>query len=53
MSLAEPIGSQKESLTLAEWLSEGPFTLCFSAGFFGFFAHAGLLAGLTEAGFRP
>lgn len=33
-------------MTRAEWLERGPFTLLLSAGFFGFFAHAGLLRAL-------
>ncbi|HET6344503.1 MAG TPA: patatin-like phospholipase family protein, partial [Myxococcota bacterium] len=37
----------------AEWLAEGPFTLALSAGFFGFYAHAGVLRALGEAGLRP
>jgi NTE family protein len=39
--------------TLGEWLDEGPFTLGLSSGFFGFFAHAGVLAALEEQGLRP
>jgi NTE family protein len=39
--------------TLRDWLAEEPFTLTLSAGFFGFFAHCGLLAALDEAGLRP
>lgn len=39
--------------TLAQWLDEEPFTLAMSSGFFGFFAHAGMLAALDEAGLRP
>jgi NTE family protein len=39
--------------TLAEWLREGPFSLCMSSGFFSFFAHAGLLGVLIEEGFLP
>ena len=37
------------------WLTQhnGAFTLVLSAGFFGFYAHAGVLAGLEEAGLRP
>ncbi|MEZ4452606.1 MAG: patatin-like phospholipase family protein [Nannocystaceae bacterium] len=35
------------------WLAERPFTLVLSAGFFGFFAHTGVLAALTAAGLRP
>ena len=39
--------------SLRAWLDEGPFTLALSSGFFGFFAHAGVLAALDEAGVRP
>jgi NTE family protein len=39
--------------TLREWLAEGPFTLGLSSGFFGFFAHAGVLAVLEEEGLSP
>jgi NTE family protein len=39
--------------TLREWLSEGPFTLTLSSGFFGFFAHAGVLTVLEEEGLLP
>jgi NTE family protein len=39
--------------TLRDWLSEGPFTLALSSGFFGFFAHAGVLAVLEEEGLLP
>jgi len=39
--------------TLAEWLKEGPFSLCMSSGFFSFFAHAGLLGVLIDEGFLP
>lgn len=39
--------------TVQEFLEEAPFTLTLSAGFFGFFAHAGALAALEEAGLRP
>jgi NTE family protein len=39
--------------TLREWLREAPFGLAMSAGFFGFFAHAGALVALEEAGLRP
>lgn len=37
----------------AEALSQQPFTLCLSAGFFGFFAHTGVLAALEAANLRP
>lgn len=39
--------------TLLDWLHDGPFTLALSAGFFGFYAHAGMLSALEEAGVAP
>ncbi len=39
--------------TLREWLEEGPFALGMSSGFFGFFAHAGVLAVLEDEGLLP
>jgi NTE family protein len=39
--------------TLRAWLSERPFTLGLSSGFFGFFAHAGVVSVLEEEGLRP
>ena len=39
--------------TLREWLREGPFTLGLSSGFFGFFAHSGLLSALEDDGVLP
>lgn len=39
--------------TLADWLSEGPFALAMSSGFFSFFAHTGFLAALEAAGLVP
>ena len=39
--------------TLGEWLAEEPFALGMSSGFFGFFAHAGVLTVLEEEGLRP
>ena len=44
---------QKPGLTLREWLAEGPFTLALSSGFFGFFAHAGVVSVLEAEGLRP
>jgi NTE family protein len=38
---------------LREWLEQGPFTLTLSSGFFGFYAHTGMLYALIEAGFVP
>ena len=39
--------------TLRDWLAETPFTLVMSSGFFGFFAHAGVVSVLEEQGLRP
>ncbi len=39
--------------TLAEWLSEGPFALTMSSGFFSFYAHTGFLSALEDAGLSP
>ena len=39
--------------TLRDWLAERPFTLVMSSGFFGFFAHAGVVSVLEEQGLRP
>jgi NTE family protein len=38
---------------LRSWLAERPFSLAMSSGFFGFFAHAGLMTALEDAGLRP
>ena len=40
-------------MTLGDWLESGEFTLVLSAGFFGFFAHCGVLRGLELAGLEP
>ena len=39
--------------TLKDWLSEQPFMLGLSSGFFGFFAHAGVVSALEHEGLRP
>lgn len=39
--------------TLREWLGEAPFALAMSSGFFGFFAHCGVLTVLEEEGLLP
>jgi NTE family protein len=39
--------------TLREWLREGDYTLTMSSGFFGFFAHTGMLSVLEEEGLPP
>lgn len=41
------------SPSLREWLREAPFTLTMSSGFFGFFAHTGVLEVLEEQGLMP
>lgn len=38
------------SSTHHEWLAEAPYTLALGAGFFGFFAHTGVLRALEESG---
>jgi NTE family protein len=35
------------------WLASAPFTVALGAGFFGFFAHAGVLHALEETGLEP
>ncbi|MCB9642795.1 MAG: patatin-like phospholipase family protein [Myxococcales bacterium] len=39
--------------TLRTWLQAAPFTLAMSSGFFGFFAHCGVLQALEEQGLLP
>lgn len=39
--------------SLHAWLAGAPFALALSSGFFGFFAHTGLVFALEEAGLRP
>ncbi|MEM6995258.1 MAG: patatin-like phospholipase family protein [Myxococcota bacterium] len=39
--------------TRAQWLADAPFSLALSAGFFGFFAHTGLLQVLEARGLAP
>lgn len=41
------------SQSLADWLAAEPFTLVMSSGFFGFFAHCGVLWALESCGLRP
>jgi NTE family protein len=40
-------------MRLADWLAERPFALAMSSGFFSFYAHTGMLAAITSAGFAP
>ncbi|HJL18947.1 MAG TPA: patatin-like phospholipase family protein [Sandaracinaceae bacterium LLY-WYZ-13_1] len=45
---------QKDGVpTLRRWLADGPFALGMSSGFFGFFAHCGVLSVLEEEGLTP
>ncbi len=39
--------------TLREWLAAGPYTLAMSSGFFGFYAHAGVVSVLEEERLLP
>ncbi len=41
------------ALTLRDWLHEGPYALALSSGFFGFFAHTGMLTSLLEEAQAP
>ena len=50
---AQRKGANNSTETLADWLRAQPFGLTLSSGFFGFFAHAGLLAALDDAGLKP
>jgi NTE family protein len=40
-------------MTLREWLTSAPFTLTMSSGFFGFYAHAGVVRVLEEERLLP
>lgn len=42
-----------EAGTLRDWLGGGAFTLVMSSGFFGFFAHTGVLEVLEDEGLLP
>jgi NTE family protein len=53
MSATEPFMNTRHAPTLREWLAEAPFSMTLSAGFFGFFAHAGVLTVLEDAGLLP
>ena len=44
---------QHAQQSLRQWLQAGPFDLTLSSGFFGFFAHCGLLSVLEDAGLLP
>ena len=40
-------------ITLRDWLRDGPFSLAMSSGFFGFFAHCGMMTVLEDEGLLP
>jgi NTE family protein len=46
-------GARRAAPTLRAWLREAPFTLAMSSGFFGFYAHAGVLTTLEDEGLLP
>lgn len=45
--------TERTPMTLREWLEDAPFSLVMSSGFFGFFAHCGMLSVLEEEGLLP
>jgi NTE family protein len=52
--VSAPAGSRGHATpTLREWLREAPFGLAMSSGFFGFFAHTGLLTVLEDEALLP
>src|SRR5215212_4813676 len=51
--MGAPSGSRMPLPTLREWLADGPFSLAMSSGFFGFFAHAGVMTVLEDVGHLP
>lgn len=53
MSSTDKNNATHASPTLREWLTEKPFSMTLSAGFFGFFAHAGVMTVLEDAGLLP
>lgn len=40
-------------MRLGDYLEGGPFTLAMSSGFFGFYAHTGMLSALLASGLKP
>lgn len=53
MSTSRITRPSTEREPLARWLAAGPFELVLSSGFFAFYAHAGMLDALLEAGLVP
>lgn len=53
LSPLAPGAGPTAGVTLGAWLARAPFGLGMSSGFFGFYAHAGMLAALTARGLVP
>ena len=53
MSTGNNVAEAECGQTLREWLAAEPFTLVMSSGFFGFFAHGGMLSVLEDEGLLP
>jgi NTE family protein len=53
MAAASRVAEAAASTTLREWLAAEPYTLAMSSGFFGFFAHGGMLSVLEDEGLLP
>ncbi len=53
MAAASRVTEGQPSPTLREWLAAEPYTLAMSSGFFGFFAHGGMLSVLEDEGLLP
>lgn len=53
MSDSSSITEPSTPLILRDWLAQAPFTLSMSSGYFGFFAHLGMLQALQDAGLTP
>ena len=52
--VAEEVGGwTPDSMVLKDWLTEQPFTLTMSSGFFSFFAHCGMLSVLEKEKLFP
>lgn len=53
MSNSSSIFEPPSTLSLKQWLAQAPFTLSMSSGYFGFFAHLGMLQALQDEGLTP
>lgn len=45
--------TSRKQTSVEDWLRAGPYTLALSSGFFGFYAHCGVVAALEERGLVP